>query len=68
MHLLQDCLRLLKVKIKSNTTGLSEEDTEPLKTSNMDLFVAMVNGFKLFIIITKSSILDTCKGPASASG
>ena len=34
----------------------------------MDSFAAIVNGYKLLRIVTKSSILDVCRSSGYASG
>ena len=37
---------------------ISEEHSEPSQTSKMEAFAEIVNGWKMWTIIAKSSILD----------
>ena len=37
---------------------------EPRKTSKMELFAILINGFKTFPVFAKISILDICRAEA----
>ena len=47
---------------------MSEEYLEQLRTSKMELFAQVFNGFKPLIVFAQSSILDVLSGSKYASG
>ena len=47
---------------------MSEEYLEQLRTSKMELFAKVFNGFKPLIVFAQSSILDVLSGSKYASG
>ena len=47
---------------------MSEEYLEQLRTSKIELFAKVFNGFKPLIVFAQSSILDVLSGSKYASG